>query len=209
MNVISWNVNGIRAIHRKGNWTWFEETRPDIFCVQETKASPDQLAPEVSNPEGYFAYFSSSQIRKGYSGVAVYSKIKPNKWQEGIGVKKFDEQGRILTLFFDDFVLINVYVPNGNSKTAPLDFKLEFYETLLKYMDNLRAEGHKIVMTGDINVAHEEIDLARPRENSTRIGFLPEERAWIDEYLADGYIDAFRNFYPNKIGAYSYWDMKK
>ncbi len=208
MRIIGWNVNGIRAVHRKGNWDWFEQIKPDIFCVQETKASPDQLAPEVSNPQGYFAYFSSSEVRKGYSGVAVYSKIEPNEWSEGIGIKKYDEQGRILTLVYDEFVLINVYVPNGNSKTASLDFKLEFYEELLKYMDTYRGKGHKVIMTGDINVAHEEIDLARPKENSKRIGFLPEERAWIDEYIASGYVDVFRSFNPEKTGAYSYWDMK-
>jgi len=208
MKIVGWNVNGLRAVHRKGNWSWFEETQPDILCLQETKASPDQLAPEVSNPEGYFSYFSSSQTRKGYSGVAVYSKVEPKEWNEGIGIKKYDEQGRILTLVFEEFVLINVYVPNGNSKTAPLDFKLEFYEELLKYMDGFRAKGHKVIMTGDINVAHEEIDLARPKENSKRIGFLPEERAWIDEYLAAGYVDAFRNFYPEKIDVYSYWDVQ-
>ncbi|PIP86932.1 exodeoxyribonuclease III [Candidatus Campbellbacteria bacterium CG22_combo_CG10-13_8_21_14_all_36_13] len=207
IKIIGWNVNGIRAVHRKGNWSWFESIQPDIFCVQETKASPEQLPEEVKNPDGYHSYFSSSQIRKGYSGVAVYSRIEPLEWREGIGVEKFDEQGRVLTLHFEKFILINVYVPNGNSQTAPLDFKLEFYEELLNYMNKLRSQS-PIIMTGDINVAHEEIDLARPKENEKNVGFLPEERAWIDAYIQAGYVDTFRDMNPNKAGAYSYWDLK-
>jgi len=207
MLIIGWNVNGIRAVHRKGNWSWFENAQPDIFCVQETKASPEQLPEEVRSPAGYQSYFSSSQIRKGYSGVAVYSKEEPKEWREGIGIEKFDEQGRILTLHFEKFILINAYVPNGNSATASLDFKLEFYEELLNYMNKLHADS-PIILTGDINVAHEEIDLARPKENEKNIGFLPEERAWIDEYIQAGYADTFRTMNPNKVDAYSYWDLK-
>ena len=205
--IIGWNVNGIRAIHRKGHWHELLALDGDIFCIQETKASPEQLPEEMQNPEGYHAYFSSSRTRKGYSGVAVYSKEEPIEWSEGLGIEKFDEQGRILTLHFKDFVLVNVYVPNGNSKTAPLDFKLEFYEKLLEYMNELHKDK-PVVMTGDINVAHEEIDLACPKENVKNIGFLPEERAWIDEYIQAGFADVFRSMHPHAEGAYSYWDLK-
>jgi len=207
MHIIGWNVNGIRAIHRKGHWPNLVALDADIFCVQETKSSPDQLPADVRNPSGYYSYFSSSTVRKGYSGVGVYSKVEPARWSEGLGIEKFDEQGRVLTLHFDEFVLVNVYVPNGNSKTASLDFKLEFYEALLAHMQKLEKKN-PVIMTGDINVAHEEIDLARPKENMKNIGFLPEERAWIDEYIQAGFSDVFRSMHPNKVGVYSYWDLK-
>ena len=203
MKIISWNVNGLRALHNQNYWNWFLNESPDIFCIQETKASSDQLPDEVKNPNGYFSYFSSSQTRKGYSGVATYTKEKPIKVIEGLGEKRFDEQGRTLTLKFNDFNIINAYVPNGASKTAPLDFKLDYYSKLLDYMNSL----NNVILCGDINVAHEEIDIARPKENKNSIGFLLVERERVDEILNNGYIDIFRHFYPDKINAYTYWDM--
>ena len=206
--LISWNVNGIRAIVRKGYWEDFLNLPADIICIQETKASEEQLDEEVRNPEGFYTYFHSSTARKGYSGVAIYSKIEPKHAQIGIGIDKYDEQGRTIVLTYDNFTLVNVYVPNGKSKTAPLDYKMGFYDALFELMEERRAKGENVVMCGDINVAHEEIDLARPSANKKSIGFLPEERAWIDELQNNGYIDTFRHFYPDKKDSYSYWDMQ-
>lgn len=208
MKIISWNVNGVRALERNGHWANFLSLPADIICIQETKASIEQLSDQVASPEGFFTHYYSSTVRKGYSGVAIYSKIEPKKVHYGIGVEKYDEQGRVLALEFDKYIVINVYVPNGNSRTASLDFKLEFYETLLSFMNSFREKGLSPIVCGDINVAHEEIDLARPDANKKSIGFLPEERAWIDSYLSDGYIDVFRYIYPDKKDAYTYWDQK-
>lgn len=208
MRIVSWNVNGLRAAAKKGFLDWLHETSPDILGLQETKVEDAQLPPAVRNPVGYFAYFSSSKGRKGYSGVALYSKEKPRKVEYGIGIKEFDDEGRILIGHYDDFVLLNVYFPNGGGGPERLKYKLEFYDAFLSYIEKLRQKGKKIIFCGDINTAHESIDLARPKENEKNTGFLPEERAWIDELIYHGYIDTFRHFHPHKEGAYSYWDMK-
>ena len=208
MKLISWNVNGLRACYKKGCWEWFKNESPDIFCLQETKASPEQLQDEVRNTQGYFSYFDYSKIKKGYSGVAIFTKTKPKKVEYGIGIEEFDQEGRLLALFFKNFVLINIYFPNGGSGPARLDYKLRFYDAFLDYIEKLRASGHKIIFCGDINTAHKEIDLARPKENKKNTGFLPEERAWIDKVIHHGYIDTFRYFYPDKKDSYSYWDIK-
>jgi len=209
MNIVSWNVNGLRSLLKSGAWETFLKMSPDIFCLQETKAEREQLSDDLLAPQGYTSFFSSSKIRKGYSGVALYVKGDDYKVTEGIGKEKFDEQGRTQTLFTKSFALINTYVPNGASKTAPLEYKLEYYNDLLLYAENIRKKkGLPVIICGDLNVAHEEIDLARPKENKKSIGFLPEERAWIDEFAGHGYVDAFRHFNPNKEGAYTYWDQK-
>jgi exodeoxyribonuclease-3 len=207
MKITSWNVNGLRALHRQGYWDAFLKMDHDIFCFQETKAEKDQLAPEVQNPEGYFSYFSSSETKKGYSGVATYTKEKPNKVEYGIGIKEFDQEGRILITHFNDFILFNVYFPNGGGGPVRLKYKLDFYDAFLKYIEKLRRSEKKIIFCGDVNTAHEEIDLARARENEGNTGFLPEERAWLDEVVNHGYIDVFRYFYPDKKDVYTYWDL--
>lgn len=208
MKITSWNVNGLRALHRQGYWDTFLKMDNDIFCFQEIKAEAEQLAPEVQNPEGYFSYFSSSQTKKGYSGVATYTKEKPNKVEYGIGIKEFDQEGRILITHFDKFILFNVYFPNGGGGPVRLKYKLDFYDAFLEYVEKLRKGGKKIIFCGDVNTAHEEIDLARPKANEDNTGFLPEERAWLDEVVNHGFIDAFRHFYPDKKDIYTYWDMK-
>lgn len=208
MNIITWNVNGLRALERNGHWDTFLTLPADVICLQEIKAEEGQLSQAVAKPEGFYTYFHSSTARKGYSGVAMYSKIEPKHVHYGIGIEKYDEQGRVISLEFDDTVIINVYVPNGNSKTAPLDFKLEFYESLLQYMNGWRQKGLSPIVCGDINVAHTEIDLARPEANKKSVGFLPEEREWIDAYLSEGYIDVFRYLNPEKKDIYTYWDQK-
>jgi len=208
MNIVSWNVNGLRAVYRKGNWEWVKKNQPDILCLQETKAEKEQLPDDVRNPDHYFSYFSSSKGRKGYSGVAIYSKIEPKKVEYGIGIPKFDDEGRILVAHYKDFVLLNIYFPNGGGGPERLKYKLDFYDAFLEYIEKLRGKGHNIIFCGDVNTAHEAIDLARPKENEKNTGFLPEERAWLDEVVSAGYADVFRHFYPNKKDAYTYWDMK-
>jgi exodeoxyribonuclease III len=208
MQIACWNVNGLRAVHRKEKWSPFFKNDFDIICLQETKSEKEQLPPELQNPEGYFSYFSSSKTKKGYSGVAVYTKIKPERVEYGLGIKEFDQEGRILELHFKDFVLFNIYFPNGGGGPVRLKYKLDFYDAFLKHIDRLSRSGKKIIFCGDINTAHEEIDLARPKENEKNTGFLPEERAWLDEVVYSGYVDVFRFFYPNKKDSYTYWDMK-
>ena len=208
LSLLSWNVNGLRSLEKSGYWDFLPRKSGDIFCLQETKASPDQLSEGMRNPKGYHSYFSSSQVKKGYSGVALYSKIKPKKVTYGMGVPQFDEEGRIIVAHYDDFVLLNVYFPNGGSGPERLQYKLDFYDTFLAYSERVRKGGAKIIFCGDVNTAHEEIDLARPKENEMNSGFLQEERAWLDEVANLGYIDTFRYFYPNKKEAYTYWDMQ-
>jgi len=208
MKLISWNVNGLRAVAKKGFLDFLYEESPDILCLQETKAEPDQLPPEVRTPKGFHAFFSHSKGRKGYSGVALYSKTEPNKVEYGIGIPGFDDEGRIVIGHFDDFVLLNVYFPNGGGGPVRLKYKLDFYDSFLSFIEDLRKQGKKVIFCGDVNTAHEEIDLARPKANEKNTGFLPEERAWIDELIYHGWVDTFRHFYPGKEGAYSYWDMK-
>lgn len=208
MNIISWNVNGLRAIHKKGYFADILKENPDILCLQETKAEAEQLPDEVRNVKGYFSYFSHSKKRKGYSGVAVYSKQKPDHIEEGMGVSTMDQEGRLLVLYYPNFVLMNCYFPNGGGGPERLQFKLDFYDAFLSFIEKLHKKGHKIIVCGDINTAHEEIDLARPKENEKNTGFLPEERAWIDELIYHGYVDIFRTMNPNTRGVYTYWDIK-
>jgi len=208
MKLLSWNVNGIRAIYKKGFLEWLDSESPDILGLQETKASPDQLSEDLRNPKGYFTYFSSSKVKKGYSGVAIYTKKEPEKVEYGMGIKKFDDEGRIVTTYFKDFVLLNIYFPNGGGGPERLKYKLDFYDAFLSHIEKLQKKGKKVIFCGDVNTAHEEVDLARPKENEKNTGFLPEERAWIDEVIYHGYIDTFRHLHPHKKEVYSYWDLK-
>ena len=208
MKIISWNTNGLRATVKQGYFDpLFRDYKPDIVCLQETKAEPEQLPEEVRDLKGYYSYFAYSRLRKGYSGVAIYSKTEPEK-VAGLGIKKFDDEGRTLVAYYKDFVLINCYFPNGGGGPERLKYKLEFYDAFLDFCDALRKKKHKIIFCGDINTAHEAIDLARPKENEENTGFLPVERAWMDEVVAHGYVDVFRHFHPAKKDAYTYWDMK-
>jgi len=208
MRIISWNVNGLRANVKKGGFDWFLNESPDVYCIQEVKAEADQLEDGVRNPEGYFSYFDHSKGKKGYSGVAVYSKVEPEKVEYGMGVEKYDQEGRLLALFFKEFVLLNIYFPNGGGGPDRLTFKLEYYDEFLKYINRLKRQGHEIIFCGDVNTAHTEIDLARPKENEESTGFLPIERAWIDKAITAGYVDVFRHFYPDVKDKYTYWDMQ-
>jgi len=205
VRILSWNVNGIRAAYKKGILNWFSKEQPDILCIQETKAMKEQLPQDLLNVNGYTSYFSSAE-RKGYSGTATYTKVNPVKVANGIGIKKFDSEGRFLITEFDEFILFNIYFPNGKAKKERLQYKMDFYEAFLKYLQKLLKQDKKIVICGDVNTAHKEIDLARPKANEKISGFLPEEREWIDKLLETGFIDTLRVF-NQKPEQYTWWDM--
>lgn len=208
MKIISWNVNGLRALHKKGQFDWIIKQNPDIFCLQETKSRADQLPEEVRSPKGYTPYFSWPTEKKGYSGVAVYSKKEADHVEKGLNDDGDDFEGRLITAYFDDFVLLNVYFPNGGGSPERLKYKLEFYKEFLAHIESIRRIQPKILFCGDVNTAHKEIDLARPKENEQNTGFLPEERAWIDKVVQHGYVDVYRHFNPQISEVYTYWDMK-
>ena len=206
MKIISWNVNGIRAVQKKGFMEWFNSTKADVICVQETKADVDKIPDELKNIPGYHSYFHSCSIKSGYSGVGVFTRIKPENVTEKIGIEEFDGEGRILEVDFGEFILYNVYFPNGSSENKRVPFKLRFYDALLVRCNEQRAGGRRIVVCGDYNIAHNPIDLARPKENEGNTGFLPEERAVLDTMVASGWVDTFREYHPEEPDHYSYWD---
>ncbi len=208
MKILSWNLNGIRAVHKRGQLLPIYAPDMDILCFQETKAEAVQVPAEAREIAGYTAYFSHSRMKKGYSGVAIYTKHEPISVHEGMGVHEFDQEGRLLHLTFPEFELINIYFPNGGGGPVRLAYKLGFYDAFLSYINTLTKKGKKVLFCGDVNTAHEAIDLARPKENEENTGFLPEERAWIDEVVAHGYTDVFRHFNPTKEKVYTYWDQK-
>jgi exodeoxyribonuclease III len=210
--IISWNVNGLRAVHRKGAFERMLQEQADILCLQETKSNPDQLSDDLRNPNGYKSYFHFPTIKKGYSGVAIYTKEEPLNVQNDLGIEEMDQEGRVIMAEYGPpaggFILINCYFPNGGGAPERLKYKLEFYDHFLKFIEKLRKSNQNIIFCGDVNVAHTEIDLARPKENETHVGFLPIERTWVDKLISRGWTDTFRHFYPTKKGAYTYWDMK-
>jgi exodeoxyribonuclease-3 len=206
MKLLCWNVNGIRSISGKGFLEWVGAERADLICLQETKAHPLQLDEFLLHPAGYRSWWSSAE-RKGYSGVATYSTIEPCSVTEGLGIEEYDREGRTVTLDFGAFVLFNIYFPNGGEDNRRVPFKLAFCEAVLAKAVELRHAGRRLVICGDFNTAHKEIDLARPAENVTNTGFLPEERAWIDRFVAEGFTDTFRAF-SREPGHYTWWDYK-
>ena len=200
--ILSWNVNGIRAITKKGFVGWLHEESPDVLCLQETKAQPSQLTQELTEPDGYHVYWSSAE-RKGYSGVAVYTRQKPRDVAE-MGLQRFDNEGRLLQLEFEDYVLITAYFPNSQDGGKRLDYKLDFCESIQGICDQIGRQGKRLVLCGDYNVAHKPVDLARPKENEKNPGYLPEERAWMDRFIGAGYADTFRMF-TSEGGHYTWW----
>ena len=200
--ILSWNVNGIRAIAKKGFLDWLHDESPDVLCLQETKASPEQLTQELLEPQGYSAYWSSAE-KKGYSGVAIYTKEQPVEVAP-MGLQRFDAEGRVLQADFCDFVLITAYFPNSQDGGRRFDYKLDFNESMQKICGGLSAQGKSVVLCGDFNVAHKPIDLARPKENEKSPGYLPEERAWMDRFIGAGYVDTFRVFNADG-GNYTWW----
>lgn len=204
MKIVSWNVNGIRAIAGKGFLGFLSKESPDILCLQETKAHPEQLGEDLLAPKGYKTYWNHPE-RKGYAGVCVYTKTEPDSIEKDFGVKSFDTEGRMLMLEYKDFMLLNVYFPNGGSGPERLKYKLDFYDKFLKFAD--KVKNRNIIICGDINTAHKAIDLARPKQNEMVSGFLPEERAWMDKLVSHGYVDTFRRFHEEPE-QYSWWDYK-
>jgi len=205
LRALSWNVNGIRAAHRKGFLDWFAGEDPDILCLQESKITEPQVPAVLKEVEGYFSYFSSPE-RKGYSGVALYSKAEPRQVSYGFGIDMFDKEGRVIVADYPEFLLYNIYFPNGQSSADRLTYKLQFYDAFLETVESARQGGRDIIICGDVNTAHQEIDLARPKANEKTSGFLPEERAWVDKLLKHGYVDSFRVF-NQESGQYTYWDQ--
>ncbi len=207
MKLVCWNVNGLRSVLRKGFLDWFTGEGADIVCIQETKASEDQIPSNVRHMPGYHAYFTSPREKKGYSGVGLFTREEPKSVSYGLGIKKFDDEGRTIVADYGKFILLDIYFPNGKMSQERLDYKMGFYDAFLDYVDGLRAGGKKIIVCGDLNTAHTELDIARPRENAKRSGFLPEERAWMDKFEAHGFIDTYRAFEKGG-GHYTYWDMR-
>ena len=207
MKLVSWNVNGLRSLAKDEYWEKFlHDMKPDIFCLQETKAAPEQLPEKLREVAGFSSFFASSQAKKGYSGVALYSKIEPLQIMYGMGIKEFDQEGRLIGAEYEDFWLLNAYFPNGGMGPERLDYKMRFYDAFLAFAGKLR-EQKPVIFCGDVNTAHEAIDLAHPEAHEKDTGFLPEERAWIDEVIATGYVDVFRHFHPRAV-AYSFWDQR-
>ncbi|MEM0448412.1 MAG: exodeoxyribonuclease III [Methanomassiliicoccales archaeon] len=209
MRLISWNVNGLRAVHRKGFIDFVRKDRPDVLCVQEVKARAEDLPKELTNLDDYLFYLVAPKAKeeKGRSGVALYTQERPQKVEQGLGWERFDREGRTLIAYYPDFILMNIYFPNGKASEERLAFKLEFYSAFLDKVRYLMQEGRELVVCGDLNTAHKEIDLARPKENSKVSGFLPQEREWLDRFMEAGLIDTFREF-DKSPGKYSWWDMK-
>ncbi|WP_135604154.1 exodeoxyribonuclease III [Methanococcoides sp. NM1] len=206
INIMSWNVNGLRSMVKKGFLEWVAEAQPDILCLQETKAQERQLPTNLRHIDCYIPYFFSAE-RKGYSGVAVYTKLPPVNVEYGLGEKRFDIEGRTLIAEYEDFILFNIYFPNGKASDERLQYKMDFYDAFMERADGFRDEGKDIIVCGDVNTAHKEIDLARPKQNEKSSGFLPREREWIDTFLDHGYLDTLRMF-DQGAEKYTWWDLK-
>ena len=206
MNITTWNINGIRAALLKGIDKWIKDYSPEVMCFQEIKAKPEQFDPSIFESMGYQCVWNSAE-RAGYSGVGVLFKKQPTNIKYGLGDPKFDTEGRVIWLSYPDFELFNIYFPNGGRSLERVPFKLEFYEQLLKICDSLHTENKNIIITGDFNTAHNEIDLKNPKANQKNTGFLPEERIWIDYYLKHGFIDIYRHLYPDRI-QYTWWTYR-
>ncbi|MFX1508325.1 MAG: exodeoxyribonuclease III [Promethearchaeota archaeon] len=205
MELLSWNVNGIRACINKGFIEWVKQRNPEILCLQETKAQPNQISFSFDLPN-YHIYWSSA-LKKGYSGVATFSNIKPISVSQKLGKKELDEEGRFLQLEFNDFYLINLYFPNAQRELKRLDYKLRFNQALLSYLNELKKKGKGIILCGDFNVAHKEIDLKNPKENQNNAGFSPKERIFFSELLEHGFIDTFREFNQSP-DQYTWWTYR-
>jgi exodeoxyribonuclease-3 len=211
MKLLSWNVNGIRAAAKDGKLAkWMDTQDADIVCVQEVKAFQEQYEESIGGAllagSKYQSHWHSAQ-KPGYSGTAVFSKKEPLSVKQGIGVPEIDHEGRVLVVEYKEFTLLNCYFPNSQRDSARLDYKLFFCKKFLEYTEALRAAGKQVVICGDLNIAHKAIDLKNPKANEKNAGFLPEERAWMDQYLATGYVDTFRKFTPDP-GQYTWWSYR-
>ncbi|EAE1484561.1 exodeoxyribonuclease III [Listeria monocytogenes] len=203
MKLISWNVNGLRAAVKKGFLEYFEEVDADIFCLQETKLQEGQIELDLPAYKDYWNY----AVKKGYSGTAIFTKVEPLSVQYGLGVPEHDTEGRVITLEFEEFFMVTVYTPNSQAELKRLDYRMAFEDAILEYVKNL-DKMKPVVLCGDLNVAHEEIDLKNPKTNRKNAGFSDEERAKFSAFLDAGFIDSFRYFYPDLTDAYSWWSYR-
>ncbi len=205
--IITWNVNGVRAAARNGFLDWLQQAKPHVLCLQETKAHPADLDNSLREPPGYTTMWAPA-VKKGYSGVAAFWRKRNKPVEvEALGVPEFDDEGRTQILHYERFTLINAYFPNSQAEGARLPYKLRFCEAILDYCEQLRRDGRHVVICGDYNIAHKEIDLARPKQNVKNPGFLPEERAFMDGFISAGYVDTFRHFCEDP-GHYTWWSYR-
>lgn len=206
MKITTWNINGIRAAIQKGILEWVNSQQSDIVCLQEIKAKPEQIDTSLFERIGY-KYLINSAERPGYSGVATLFSVDPDQHQFGMGEDVFDKEGRIIQMSYPDYELFNIYFPNGGQSNERVNFKLDFYSRLLEKCKKLIKNNREIILTGDFNTAHQEIDLKNPKANEKNTGFLPEERKWIDKYIESGFIDIFRKLYPEEE-MYTWWTYR-
>lgn len=207
IKLISWNVNGLRAVMKKDFFESLAQMDPDVLAIQEIKLQESQITDEMKNMGGYESYWSCCTVKKGYSGVATYTKIKSQNVKTGIGISELDDEGRILETDFKDFILFNIYFPNGKMSDERLQYKLNFYKSFFEYADKYKNEGRSLIITGDFNTAHNEIDLKHPKANEKVSGFLRIERDWMDTLIKNGYVDTFRHFHPDTV-KYSWWTYR-
>jgi exodeoxyribonuclease-3 len=207
IKLISWNVNGLRAAMKKQFVESLKRMGADIVAVQETKMQASQLTDEITTIAGYQSHWSHATAKKGYSGVVTYTRIAPQAVKYGISEPRYDNEGRIVEMDFEDFIFFNVYFPNGQMSEERLQYKLDFYEAFFDYADQYKAQGRSLIITGDYNTAHNEIDLKNPKANEDTSGFLRIERDWLDRIIADGYVDTFRHFHPDSV-KYSWWTYR-
>ena len=205
--IASWNVNGIRACAKKGFVDWVKSEDFDAILLQEVRAEENQIPEEILGLSEYFKEWFPASSKKGYSGVAILSKEEPQKVHRGMGSKEFDVEGRVISVEFEELILVSAYFPNSQTKGKRIDYKLAFCDCLLKWLKKLRKTGKIVVLAGDYNIAHEEIDLARPDSNHESPGFLPGEREWMSKFIAEGWVDTFRNLYPEEE-VYSWWSAR-
>lgn len=220
MKIITWNINGYRAITGQNSsrrfdvltndnklFSYIDKEKPDLIALQETKAEVEQINDELLAPEGYFYYYNSSRAKKGYSGVVTFCKKEPKQVRYGFGIEELDREGRVVETIFDDFVHFNIYFPNGQQNDERLQYKLDFYKALYQYLKDNYSDKDRIIVSGDYNTAHNEIDLARPKQNEQTSGFLRIERDLLDDFVNTGYIDSFREI-NKEPDQYSWWSNR-
>jgi exodeoxyribonuclease-3 len=207
IKLVSWNVNGIRAVSKKEDfWSWFEDDDSDIINFQEVRATQEQIPKKLAEIDGFHKFYNEAE-KKGYSGVGTYSKIKPLSVTKGLGVEELDNEGRVLKIEYPDFILFNIYFPKSGKEGSRLDFKVQFCNELLSQLVELKNEGKNLVITGDYNIAHNPIDVYNPKNCEGKSGYLPEERAWLDELEEAGFVDTFRMFDEGE-GNFTWWSYR-
>lgn len=207
LKIISYNVNGIRSATTKGLATWLAETNPDVICLQETKVHRDDFNPKPFEALGYHCYLYDA-AKKGYSGVAIFSKVKPDNVTIGCGIKQYDDEGRTLRIDIGDLSIMSVYFPSGTSGDERQGVKIQFLDDFYEYIHTLQKTRPKLVVCGDYNICHREIDIHNPKTNKDTSGFKPEERAWMEKYFNSGFVDSFRHFHPELPHQYSWWSLR-